>query len=201
MGEKHDGRMVSSHPEQKGEKLPDRVERVDRKLVFTGSVLKIYQDTIRVNGHLAYWDYIHHDGAAAVVAVKDNGKLLMVRQYRNALDRYTLELPAGKVDRPDEPRIECASRELEEESGYRCDNLQYLMSINTTVAFCDEAIDIFLAEDLVKSHQHLDDDESLFVEEWELDDLLDLIYAGKLTDGKTVASILAYACLLNRRKK
>lgn len=61
--------------------------------------------------------FIHHDGAAAVVAVNDDGKLLMVRQYRNALDRETLEIPAGKLDAPGEPKIECAYRELEEETG------------------------------------------------------------------------------------
>ena len=87
----------------------------------------------------------HHDGAAAVVPVTAEGKILMVRQYRNALDRYTLEIPAGKLDDPNEPKIECAYRELEEETGFRCEKLEYLLSVNTTIAFCDEYIDIFLA--------------------------------------------------------
>ena len=117
----------------------------------------------------------------------------MVRQYRNALDRNTLEIPAGKLDAPDEPKIDCAYRELEEETGYRTDKLEYLMSVNTTVAFCDEAIDIFVARNLIPSHQHLDEDEVIDVEAWELKDLLELIYAGKMTDAKTVAAITAYA--------
>ena len=112
----------------------------------------------------------------------------------NALDRYTLEIPAGKLDSPDEAKIDCAYRELEEETGYRCDHLEYLMSVNTTIAFCDEALDIFLARDLKKTHQHLDPDEEIEVEAWELSDLLKRIYAGELTDGKTVSAILAYAC-------
>ena len=116
----------------------------------------------------------------------------MVRQYRNALDRETLEIPAGKLDAPDEPKITCAYRELEEETGFRSDNLEYLISINTTVAFCDEAIDIFVARNLIPSHQHLDEDEVIDVEPWELEDLLKLIYEGKMTDGKTVAAICAY---------
>ena len=74
------------------------VERLDRQLKYEGAILKIYEDTVLVNGHEAKWDFIHHDGAAAVVAVTREGKLLMVRQYRNALDRYTLEIPAGKLD-------------------------------------------------------------------------------------------------------
>ncbi len=169
------------------------VVRLDRKLKYTGTILKIYEDTVIANGHEAHWDFIHHDGAAAVVAVTDEGKLLMVRQFRNALNRETLEIPAGKLDDPNEPKIECAYRELEEETGYRCENLEYLMSMNTTVAFCDEAIDIFLARNLIPSHQHLDEDEIIYVEEWALEDLEELIYSGKMTDAKTVAAILAYA--------
>ena len=84
-------------------------------------------------------------------------------------------------------------RELEEETGFKAETMEYLMTINTTVAFCDEAIDLFVARDLVKTEQHLDADESIDVEEWEVKDLLELIYGGKLTDGKTVAAIMAYA--------
>ena len=173
--------------------MADSVVRLDRQLKYQGTILKIYEDTVIANGHEAHWDFIHHDGAAAVLPVTEDGKILMVRQYRNALDRETLEIPAGKLDEPDEPKIECAYRELEEETGYRSENLEYLISINTTVAFCDEAIDIFVARNLIPSHQHLDEDEVIEVEAWELDDLLGLIYDGKMADGKTVAAITAYA--------
>lgn len=169
------------------------VIRKDRQLKYTGTILKIYEDTVIANGHEAHWDFIHHDGAACVVPVTDEGKILMVRQYRNALDRETLEIPAGKLDDPKEPKIECASRELEEETGYRCENLEYLMSLNTTIAFCDEAIDVFVARNLIPAHQHLDEDEIIYVEEWSLEDLQELIYTGKMTDAKTVAAIMAYA--------
>lgn len=120
----------------------------------------------------------------------------MVRQYRNALDRDTLEIPAGKVDTPDEPRRLCAFRELEEETGYRVEkpeHLEFLMRINTTVAFCDEEIDIFVARNLIPGKQHLDEDERIQVETWKLSDLMQMVYAGKLKDGKTVAAIMGYA--------
>ena len=170
--------------------MADRVVRLDRQLKYQGTILKIYEDTVLANGHEAHWDFIHHDGAAAVLPVAEDGKILMVRQYRNALDRETLEIPAGKLDAPDEPKIDCAYRELEEETGYRSENL---ISINTTVAFCDEALDVFVARNLIPSRQHLDEDEVIEVEAWELKDLLKLIYDGKMTDGKTVAAITAYA--------
>lgn len=167
--------------------------RLKRELAYTGAILKIYRDTVVANGIEEVYDYIHHDGAAAVLPVTRDGKILMVRQYRNALDRFTLEIPAGKVDAPEEPRIECAYRELEEETGFRTEKLEYLMTVNTTVAFCDEAIDIFIAKDLIPSKQNLDEDECIEVEEWDVLDLLGLIYSGKMTDGKTIAAITAYA--------
>lgn len=173
--------------------MTDTVVRLDRKLKYQGTILKIYEDTVIANGHEAHWDFIHHDGAAAVLPVTDDGKILMVRQYRNALDRETLEIPAGKLDEPDEPKINCAYRELEEETGFRTEDMEYLISVNTTVAFCDEAIDVFIARNLIPSHQHLDEDEVIEVEAWEVDDLLDQIFRGKITDAKTIAAITAYA--------
>lgn len=169
------------------------VKRLKRELRAKGAVINLYKDTVEVNGTVAEWDYIHHDGAAAVVAVNEKGKLLMVRQYRNALDRFTLELPAGKLDAPDEPTIECAIRELEEEAGYQAKNMEYLLTVNTTVAFCNEKIDLYLATDLVKTNQHLDPEEEINVEEWDIADLKELIYSGKMTDGKTIAGIMTYA--------
>ncbi|MEG2700638.1 MAG: NUDIX hydrolase [Hungatella sp.] len=177
----------------------DQVKRLKRELKYQGTILKIYEDTVIANGHEAHWDFIHHDGAAAVLPITEDGRILMVRQYRNALDRETLEIPAGKLDDPREPKIECAYRELEEETGYRSEHLEYLMSVNTTIAFCDEAIDIFVARNLIPSKQHLDEDEIIEVEAWAVDDLLDLIWAGKMTDAKTIAAITAYAVRYHRK--
>lgn len=171
----------------------EQVKRLDRQLKYQGAILKIYEDTVVANGHEAHWDFIHHNGAAAVVPVTDEGKILMVRQYRNALDRFTLEIPAGALDSPDEPKVQCAYRELEEETGFRTEKLEYLISVNTTVAFCDEAIDIFVARNLIPSAQHLDEDESIDVEALTITDLHELIYTGKITDGKTIAAIMAYS--------
>ena len=127
-----------------------------------------------------------------MIAVAEDGRLIMVRQYRNALDRFTLEIPAGKLDDPGEPTLECAKRELEEETGYQAEDMEYLLTVNTTVAFCNEKIDIYLARNLQKTRQHLDEEESINVELWNIEDLKQLIYEGKMTDGKTVAAIMTY---------
>lgn len=174
--------------------MSEEIKRLDRKLVAKGAIIDYYQDTMQIpNGHVATWDFVKHKGAAAVVAVRQDGKLLMVRQYRNALERETLEIPAGGLNGAGEPTDLAAMRELEEETGYRTDHVELLLSIRTTVAFCNEKIDIYVANDLVPSRQHLDEDEFLDVEAYELQDLIQMIYDCKIQDSKTVCAILAYA--------
>ena len=169
------------------------VKLIERKLAYQGKVITVYDDYVDVGGHKTHWDFIHHKGAAAVLPVLPDGRILMVRQFRHALDRYTLEIPAGKRDREDEPFEECAMRELEEETGYKTDHLDFLLYVNTTIAFLDEKIGIYVADHLEKGNVHWDEDEELGVEAWELKDLQQLIYEGKMTDGKTVAAIMTYA--------
>lgn len=172
----------------------EEFKRLSRDLVFKGSIIDFYKDTVQVpNGNIVKWDFIGHKGAAAVVAVRDDGKLLMVRQYRNALDRYTLEIPAGGLNGVNELPIAAAERELEEETGYRTDSpLEALITIRTTVAFCNEKIDIYVARNLKKSHQNLDEDEFINVEAWDVKDLLTKIYDGTIEDSKSICAIMAY---------
>mgnify|MGYP000810594747 CR=1 FL=1 len=129
--------------------MSEDVKRMGRELAYQGTVLKVYKDHMKFsNGNTEDWDFIHHDGAAAVLPVTEDGKILMVRQYRNALERETLEIPAGCRDSKTEDTAYCAAREMEEETGYRSTNVKHLLSLRTTVAFCDEAVDIFVATDL-----------------------------------------------------
>ena len=169
------------------------IRRVKRELAYHGTVVDVYKDYMEfANGSTEEWDYIHHNGAAAVVPVLDDGRILMVTQYRNALDRMTLEIPAGKLDVPDEPGIECAARELEEETGYKSDHLEWLLTLRTTVALCNERIEIFAAKDLKPSKQKLDEGEYVTVKAYTLEELKRKIYAGEIEDSKTVSAVLAY---------
>lgn len=169
-------------------------KRLNRELVASGTIIDYYKDTMLIpNGNTAKWDLIDHKGAAAVVAVLDDGKILMVRQYRNALERETLEIPAGGRDGREEPTMQTARRELEEETGYQCENLKLLTSIYTTVAFCNEKIDIYLADQLKRGSQHLDEDEFLNVEAYSLKELKQMIFEGRIQDSKTICGILTYA--------
>ena len=176
------------------------IKRKERVLEHKGAILDIYSDYMELpDGKVEKWDYVEHrNGAAAIVPVLPDGRILMVRQYRNALERFTLEIPAGARDSRTEPTIECASRELEEETGYRCDNLEFLLSLRTTVAFCNELVDIYVAENLVPSRQHLDEGALIDLEPHSLEELCGLIYQGVIQDGKTVAGIMAYKNKYNK---
>lgn len=169
-------------------------KRLERKLIAKGRIINFYQDTIEVeNGNVVTWDFIGHKGAAAVVPVLPDGRILMVRQYRNALERYTIEIPAGGLDFPEEPHYNAALRELKEETGYSAQELELLIKINTTVAFCNEIISIFVAFlDGNKGEQDLDEDEFIKVVPYEIDELERMIYAGEITDSKTISAIMCY---------
>ena len=177
------------------------LKRIKRELVYKGSILDIYKDTMQLpNGKTEEWDYVaHRMGAAAVLPVLPDGRIVMVRQYRIALERETLEIPAGCRDSLTEDTLVSASRELEEETGYHSDDISFLISLKTTVAFCNESIDVYLAKNLVKGEQHLDDAEAIEVEIYSLDELCDMIYKGQLQVSKTVSAILAYSNLVNKK--
>lgn len=169
------------------------IERISRELVARGSIIDMYKDTVKLpNGATGKWDFIKHKGAAAVVAVAGDGRLLMVRQYRNAVDKETLEIPAGGLNDVNEPAEEAAARELEEETGYKAENLELLISLVPAIAYSNEVIHVYVATDLTPSSQHLDEDEFIDVELWKVEDLCELIYAGKLQDSKTIAAVMAY---------
>ena len=169
-------------------------KRIKRELVARGAIIDYYQDTMLIpNGNTEKWDLIDHKGAAAVVAVLEDGRLLMVRQYRNALERETLEIPAGGLNGREEPAAQAAQRELEEETGYVCGHMELLTPIYTTVAFCNEKIDIYLARNLKRGRQHLDENEYLNVEVHSLEELKQMIFEGRIQDSKTICGILSYA--------
>ncbi len=170
----------------------DDYKRIGRKLEFEGKIVKFYSDTMQLpDGTMAIWDFIEHKGAAAIVPVTENGDIIMVRQYRNAPERYTLEIPAGGLN-AGEDRKTAAIRELEEETGFKSGRVEHLLDLYTTVAFCNELIGIYYTEELTPAKQHLDPDEFLNVEVHSLSELTEMILDGRIQDAKTIAAVLAY---------
>ena len=169
-----------------------KFKRLKRELAYRGTVMQIYKDYVEINGHHAVWDFFHHNGGAAVVPVTDDGNILMVKQYRNAIDRYTLEIPAGAFDSKTESGTDCVKRELEEETGYVAGKIERLITTRSMVAFSNERVEIYVATDLTYSKQKLDAEESIEVKEYPIEELKEMIFDGKLEDSKTVAALLAY---------
>lgn len=144
------------------------------------------------------WELVLHPGAAAIIPIDDDGKIIMVRQYRNASHSMTLEIPAGTLDSPDEDPADCAARELEEETGYRSDDIDYLFKFYSSIGITDEVIHIYVAKNLQVSSQNLDDDEFVEVERYTLETVIEMIQAGDIIDNKTISSILMYKESLNK---
>lgn len=167
-------------------------KRLKRIPVHKGEIIDVYTDTMKLpNGNTAEWDFISHKGAAAIVPVNKEGKIIMVKQYRNAIEQFTLEIPAGGLNAGEDMKA-CAARELEEETGYRSNEIEHLFDLFTTVAFCNEKIGIYYTEELIPSKQSLDEDEFVLVEAYSLEELTEYIFQGKIVDAKTIAAILAY---------
>ena len=167
-------------------------KRLKRTLIHKGHIIDFYQDTMQLpNGNTADWDFISHKGAAAIVPVDKDGKIIMVRQYRNAIEKYSLEIPAGGIN-PGEDMKTCAARELEEETGFRSNQVEHLIDLYTTVAFCNEKIGIYYTKDLIPSRQNLDEDEFVTIERYTVEELVQLIFDGIIDDAKTISAVLAY---------
>lgn len=167
-------------------------KRIKRDIVQKGHIIDFYFDTMQLpDEQIVEWDFINHKGAAAVIPVDKEGNIIMVRQYRGAIDKYTLEIPAGGLN-PGEDMKTCAARELEEETGYRSDKLEHLIDLYTTVAFSNEKIGIYYANDLVPTQQNLDDDEYVTIEKYSLEQLVQFILDGTIEDSKTISAIMTY---------
>ena len=194
--------MPHGHPP--GIRMEYKLKRVGRELVMPGKVIDFYRDTMELpDGRVEKWDYIDHKrGGACIVPVLPDGRILMIHQYRPAIDRETLELPAGARDSIQEDTAVTAARELEEETGYRSDKITLLLKLKSAVAYCSEFTDVYLAEDLIPiGGQHLDEAEEIRIEAFDLDTLLEKIYSGQIQDAKTAAGILAYSTRLYKEGK
>lgn len=165
-----------------------REERISGEDIYGGIFLKMKRDKIALpNGEEAVREYLTHPGAVAVVAILDDGRVLLERQYRYPIAKACIEIPAGKLE-IGEDHLLCAKRELEEETGYMAKKWSYIRRIHPVISYSTELIDIYLAEDLVPGKSHLDDEEFLDVFAAPLDQLIGWVEDGEITDVKTTIS-------------
>lgn len=167
-------------------------KRVSEKLAYKGNFLEMFNvDVILPDGKKGHRDIIKHPGAAAVLPINENGDVILVRQWRTALDRTLLEVPAGKLEKGEEPLV-CAMRELEEETGYKAEEFKYMGSIATVPGFCDEIIHLYLATGITKGVKGGDDDEFTATEIYPLEKVKEMIKSGEIIDTKTINCICHY---------
>lgn len=175
--------------------LSDDIDRLaeqtlDSRLAFEGDFLRLYVDNIRAaDGHLGTREYLRHPGAVMIVPLLPDGQVVLERQYRYPLKRTAIEFPAGKIDAGEDP-LACAKRELMEETGYRAGRWSYLGGLHNAIAYCDEKIEMYLAEDLTHEGAALDAGETLevFTATWQ--QLLQWVREGTVTDVKTMLGVM-----------
>ena len=163
---------------------------IKSRIVFKGEFLELYHDQVLLpNGEIGNREYINHPGAVCCLPILPNGQIALIKQYRYAVKKEMIELPAGKLDRNEIPEA-CALRELEEEIGYKAETLTLLTNIHPAIGFANENMWLYLAENLVKTELNLDSDEFLELIPTKLEEAVEMIWNGNITDVKTIIGLL-----------
>ncbi len=173
-------------------KVKINVTKVKQEQLYHGRILDLARETHRMpDGREAEFEIVQHPGGAAALPVLDDGRLVLIRQFRPAAQDYVYEIPAGRLEAGEEP-AECVTRELVEEIGYRAQTVEPLGYVYSSVGFCTERIHLFVASALQPAETALEIDEFIEPLMVSLDEALSLITAGQITDAKTQIALLRY---------
>ncbi|BAP85905.1 ADP-ribose pyrophosphatase [Paucilactobacillus hokkaidonensis JCM 18461] len=176
-------------------------KQISSRSVFSGHIMDVEVADVKLpDGKMTTREIVRHAPAVAILAIDDDQQMLLMRQWRAAVDQATLEIPAGKVDDRDQNAIDAAHRELNEETRLATDNLTKVSSFYTSVGFSDEYMTLFLAQNLIPVTQKLpqDEDENLQLEKVTLDKALEMIKTGKICDAKTIMAVYYWQTLTLR---
>lgn len=159
------------------------------KKIFSGRIIDLQVDEVELpDGNKSIRELVKHPGAVAVIAVTKEKKLVLVRQYRKALEKTIVEIPAGKLEQGEDPKT-CAERELEEETGYKSNALQFVVSFYTSPGFADELVHLFFTDELEEGEVNMDEDEFVETLELTVQEALPLIETKEIHDAKTIYAI------------
>lgn len=162
---------------------------IEREVIYQGKIFDVEKHVVSLpNGNTSVRELVYHNGAVAVLVVDESEKIVMVEQYRKAFESMSLEIPAGKLEKGEEP-LASAKRELEEETGYTAESLEKIFSFYGAPGFCSERVDVFVAKGLSAGEMNLDEDEFLNVKRYTFDEAVDLLDQGIITDAKTIMAI------------
>ena len=172
-------------------------KKISSERIYEGKILNLRRDQVTVKaGGTASREIVEHRGAVAMVALTDDRKIVMVKQYRYAMQDTILEIPAGKIDMGETDPVKAAARELREETGYRAENIQYIGKMYVSVAYSEEGIWLYFCSGLKKGEMDLDEDEAIDVVEYDFDEMCKKIENGELRDSKTMCAVLMVKGLL-----
>jgi len=166
---------------------------IESERIYEGKILNLRRDKVHVvNGKTSYREIVEHNGGVTIAAVTDEGRMVMVKQFRKAAEKVVLEAPAGKID-GDEAPLAAALRELKEETGYTAGKMEYLTAFYSSVGYSEEKLYLYLATELVPGETAFDGSEAIDIYELEIDELKKMVMCGEIEDGKTIAAILMAA--------
>ncbi len=166
--------------------------------VYEGRIINVRVDTVELpDKKYSKREIVEHPGAVGIVPITSNKEIVLVKQFRKPVEGVLLEIPAGKIESEEEPAI-CAVRELEEETGFKTDNIQQLLKFYTTPGFSNEIIYIYIAEDLKEGTINPDEDENIETIKIPIEEALEKIKSGEIEDAKTIVGILSYLNLYDK---
>ncbi len=169
--------------------------------IYKGKVFRLERDLITLpDGRTTTRETVIHGGAAAMIPIDNDGKIIYVRQYRHSAKAMTLEIPAGTIEKNEDP-YDCALREIQEETSYKCDDMKLLFTMYSAIGFCTEKLYIYLCENLKEGEFNMDDDEFITLERYTVDESIDMIYKGEICDSKTIAAVFAYKDYISKKQK
>ncbi len=176
----------------------DEFEILNKRLIQKTKIFDLYLEDIKTpSNKIVEWVHLDHKGASVILPIDNDGKIILIRQYRNNAEGTIYEVPAGGLEKGESP-LDCAIRELEEEIGKKSNNITKLFSIYSSIGFSNEKLHFYIATDLFDGNQNLDEDEYIEICKFTVEEVLQMIYTGEVVDSKVVIAVLAYINLKNK---
>ena len=173
---------------------------ISSEMIYEGKILNLRKDKVNVkDNQTSYREIIEHNGGVALAALTDEGKLVMVKQFRKAAEKVVLEVPAGKIEKGEDHSI-TAERELKEETGYTAGKIEFITSFYSSIGYSTEVIHLYLATQLTPGETDFDDNESIDIIEYHLEELKDMIFNREIEDAKTIAAILLVESIMEKQR-
>ena len=161
---------------------------LSQEMIYEGKIINLRKDKVTVKNGTSTREVIEHNGGAVLAAITDEGRMVMIRQYRRPADKVMFEVPAGKIDPGEDPLV-TAGRELKEETGYTAKDIRYLTRFYTSVGYSEEGLYLYLCRDLEAGDTDFDENEAIDIEEWDIQELHEMVMRGQIDDAKTLIAI------------